>query len=210
MICYAGASPRSLRALAFAAILGVSLLAASCASGGSGVVPGTRTSLADLTNPALGPDYAQWLIGPVAFLATQEEAQAFLALKDDGAAQEFIQRFWARRNPNPKRPGNPMLEAFEERGAQADKLYSEAGFAGRRTDRGTVFVIYGRPQKVDFEVPPAEGAPPIEVWTYGTAAASGLNGRKPSPLYRFIKRGDLTVFYVPGRIDQLHRPHGAP
>jgi GWxTD domain-containing protein len=183
---------------------------AGCASGGAGGggggVPGLGTSQADLLNSSLGPDYTSWLVGPVSFLATKEEVAAYLALKSDPAAQEFIQRFWARRNPHPKRPDNALLETFEERGAEADRLYGEGGYLGRRTDRGAIYVLYGKPEKVDFEVPPASGAPPIEVWTYGTEAAPGLTGRKPSPLYRFTKRGDLTVFYFPGRpSSRLHR-----
>jgi hypothetical protein len=35
------------------------------------------------------------------------------------------------------------------------------------------------------------------VWTYGPGAPSGLDGNKPHTVYRFIKRGDLTVNYVP-------------
>jgi GWxTD domain-containing protein len=187
--------------LRVAALLLAGLALAGCASGG-GKTPGLGHGLADLTNPALGPDYAQWLVGPISFLATKEEVATYLGLKDDAAAQEFIARFWARRNP-PNRPQNPLLAAFEARGAEADRLYSEAGFQGRRTDRGTIHVIYGPPKKVDFEVAPAGGSP-IEVWTYGTDAASGLNGRKPAPRYRFRKRGDLTVFYLAGP-DPLQR-----
>jgi GWxTD domain-containing protein len=185
---------------------------AGCASaGGGGGVPGLGTSQADLLNPALGPDYTSWLIGPVSFLATKDEVATYLSLKSDAAAQEFIQQFWVRRNPHPKRPDNVLLQTFEERGAEADRLYSEGGYLGRRTDRGAIFVLHGKPQKIDYEVPPVSGAPPIEVWTYGTDAAIGLTGRKPAPLYRFIKRGDLTVFYFAGRpSDRLRRNSPEP
>jgi len=199
-------------ALAIVAIVALATGAAlsGCASGGGGHVPGVEHNLAELTNPALGPDYSQWLIGPIGYLATKGEVATYLALKDDKAAEQFIEQFWARRNPNPSRPVNALLQAFEERGAEADRLYAEAGFLGRRTDRGAIYVLYGRPQKVDFEVPPVSGEPPIEVWSYGTDAPSGLTGRKPSPLYRFMKRGDLTVFYVPGRPSERLRVRSNP
>jgi GWxTD domain-containing protein len=197
LICSAAAR----RHLGSWAILAGLALAAACASGGS--VPGVGHSLADLTNPALGPEYAQWLIGPISFLATTEEVPAYLALKDDRAAEEFIAHFWARRNPG-NRPQNALREAFEARGAEADRRFGEAGYEGRRTDRGTIHVIYGAPKKIEFEVAPNSGQP-IEVWTYGADATAGLNGRKPSPIYRFMKRGDLTVFYIAGRTDPLRR-----
>ncbi len=194
-------SPGALLVLLALALLAGVLALAGCASGGAGGggVPGLATHPADLLNPALGPDYTSWLIGPVSFLATKEEVAAYLALTSDTAAQEFIQQFWTRRNPHPKRPDNALLETFEERGAEADRLYSEGGYLGRRTDRGTIFVLYGKPKKIDFDVPPASGAPPIEVWTYAPETAPGLTGRKPAPSYRFTKRGDLTLFYFPGR-----------
>ncbi|HEV7516856.1 MAG TPA: GWxTD domain-containing protein [Thermoanaerobaculia bacterium] len=200
------AGTRLLRLLLAAAILAV---LAGCASGG-GHVPGVEHNLADLTNPALGPDYSQWLVGPIAYLATKGEVAAYLALKDDRAAESFINQFWVRRNPHPQRPDNSLLQTFEERGAEADRLYGEAGFLGRRTDRGTIYVLYGKPQRVDYEVPPISGAPPIEVWSYGTDAPAGLTGRQPSPIYRFMKHGDLTVFYLPGRSDPRLRAHPLP
>jgi GWxTD domain-containing protein len=187
--------------LAGLALLALLALNTACASGGSAPVVGH--GLADLTNPALGPDYAQWLVGPISFLATTEEVPAYLALKDDHAAEEFITGFWARRNPS-NRSQNALRETFEARGAEADRLYSEAGYQGRRTDRGTIHVIYGAPKKIEFEVAPNSGQP-IEVWTYLPNAAAGLNGRKPALRYRFMKHGDLTIFYIAGRTDPLRR-----
>ena len=172
------------------------LACAACASGGGGGSVASIAAMADLTNPFLGPDYSAWLIGPVARLAKPEEIKAYLALHDDGEAAAFIQQFWERRNPNPGH-GNPLLARFEERADVADKKYSEAGLLGRRTDRGTIFILYGPPGKGGFEVARRPADPPIEVWQYGASAPAGLNGVHPDPFYRFTKRGDLTVLYIP-------------
>lgn len=160
------------------------LLAAGCGGGG------TTRSMAELTNPFLGPDWSSWLVGPISRLTTPEETQAFLALKDDAAAAAFAESFWKKRGP-------AVGQAYAERATNADRLYSEGGYLGHRTDRGTIFVIYGRPEKEDFEVSPSPKEPAVEVWTYGAGAPSGLDGNKPNPTYRFIKRGDLTVTYIP-------------
>jgi GWxTD domain-containing protein len=152
----------------------------------------------DLTNPFLGPEYTGWLIGPVARLATPQETQAFLAIQNDEQAREFVEAFWAKRDPNGEKPGNPIWEAFEDRAAYADKAFSESGIQGRRTDRGAIFILYGTPSKFDHEVPPVPGASPLEVWIYDASAPAGLDGRRPGT-YRFIRRGDLTVLYVPGQ-----------
>lgn len=178
----------AVRALALTA-----LLAAGC--GGVSTAPRTY---ADLTNPFLGPEYAQWLIGPVSGMANPDEVAAYLKLQSDGAAKTFIEEFWQRRNPRPAEgeSGNRVLQAFEARGDEADRLYGEGGFPGRRTSRGTIFVLFGAPKKVDYEVSGDPGAPPIEVWTYEPAAATGLHGKPPAGTYRFIKQGNLTVFYT--------------
>jgi len=184
--------------LALPAMLALACLAgaaAGCGAGASGSV-GSNGAMADLTNPFLGPDYSAWLIGPVVRIAKPDEIKAFLALHDDGEAAAFIQQFWERRNPKPGQ-ANPLLARFEERADVADKKYSEAGLLGRRTDRGTIFILYGPPGKGGFEVARRPTDPPIEVWQYGASAPAGLDGRHPDPFYRFTKRGELTVLYVP-------------
>jgi GWxTD domain-containing protein len=181
-------------------LLLVALLAALLPVGcGSAGAPASR-SRAELTNPFLGPDYSAWLIGPVARIATPQEIQQFLALKDDSQAEAFVQAFWNRRDPSPDKPGNPIREAFDSRAAEADRKYGEAGLLGRRTDRGALYVVYGPPSKTDYEVSPIPNGPPLEVWTYNADAPSGLDARRPAGIYRFIKQGDLTVLYGGNRV----------
>ena len=175
-----------------AAFVLVALLATGC--GASASAP---RSEAALTNPFLGPAYYSWLVGPISRLASPQEIQEYLALKDDSQAEAFVQAFWDRRDPAPDKPGNPIREALEKRSADADRLYSEAGFLGRRTDRGVLYVLYGPPSKVDFEVSPVPNGPPVEAWTYGSGSPSGLDGKRPAGIYRFIKSGDRTVTYLP-------------
>jgi GWxTD domain-containing protein len=186
-------------------VVGLALSLAACGSGGTGGGARPRSTL-DLTNPFLGPEYSGWMLGAASRLATVAEVQAFQALQDDAQAQAFVEQFWARRDPTPDRPGNAIQEAFEKRAAEADRLYSEAGFLGRNTDRGILLVLYGPPTKVDFEVSPAEDAPPIELWSYGPNAPSGIDGRRPAAFYRFLKRGDLTRIYQPGQENLRRRP----
>ena len=183
--------------LAQAAVLALACLAgAACSGVGAGGSIGSVSAMADLTNPFLGPDYSAWLIGPVVRIARPDEIKAFLALHDDGEAAAFIQQFWERRNPKPGQ-ANPLLARFEERSEVADKKYGEAGLLGRRTDRGTILILYGPPGKGGFEVARRPTDPPIEVWQYAANAPAGLDGRHPDPFYRFTKRGELTVLYVP-------------
>ncbi|MFL6234773.1 MAG: GWxTD domain-containing protein [Thermoanaerobaculia bacterium] len=178
------------------ALLLLLLLAAGCGGGGAAAPSRSR---AELINPALGPDYSAWMVGAASRLATPEEVNEFLTLRDDPQAEAFVERFWQKHNPAPNKPGNPLRQELEKRSANADRQFSEAGLLGRRSDRGTIYVLYGLPKKIDHEVSPVRNGPPLEVWIYGTDAPSGLDGRRPSPLYRFVKNGDVTVLYQ-GRV----------
>lgn len=192
-------------------VLAVGVLAAVALAGGLSPAEAGRGKKAkksaalDLVNLRLGPEYSQWMVGPISRLANPSEMDGYLALADDEAAAAFIDEFWARRDPAPDRPDNPLREAFEKRAEEADKLYSEAGYLGRRTDRGTTYVLFGPPAETDYQIPPDPKDPPIEVWEYQDEV-SGLSGERPAKQYRFIKRGDLTVFYTPSNfIDSLQR-----
>jgi len=187
----------------FVLLLAALLTLGACASGGTG-----RTA-ADLTNPFLGPERSSWLIGPVARIATPEEVQQYLALTDEGQAEAFIESFWAKRDATPDKPGNALRKVFDERAAYADRKFSEAGYSGRRTDRGTIFILYGPPTKTDFDVTTLQV--PLELWNYAPTTPAGLDGKRPSGAYRFIKKGDLTVLFIPGQDPRLrNRPTSDP
>ena len=168
-------------------------------------------NVADLTNPFLGPEYTGWLIGPIARLATPEEIEAFQAITTDEAAAAFVEAFWAKRTGSADQFGNTVRQVFEKRAAEADRAFSESGFRGRRTDRGAVYILYGPPKKTDYEVSPTPGEGPLEAWIYDETSPPGPDGKKPPALFRFIKRGDLTVTYTPGRVNpRLRDSDGMP
>lgn len=183
--------------LAFVSLVGLATLPASLAA--------DRPEREDfeLINPLLGPELSQWLVGPVAWIAEEEEIEAYLRLTSDEAAEAFIEDFWERRDPYPLRPDNPARELFQERRQEAGSLYAEAGTPGWKTDRGRVYVVYGEPEEVDYEVAQDPEDPLIEVWIYGKKAEKGLDGERPDRRYRFIKRGEETRFYE--RLDALER-----
>lgn len=186
-----------------AGLLAVALLAA-CARGPQPLLPA-----GEITNPALGPQYAQWLVGPISRMATREEIEEYLTLRSDVDAAAFIEEFWMRRDPDPESPGNPPRQVFESRAREADRRFSEAGVLGRRTDRGAIYVLYGAPQEVTHETQPTLRDVPREVWTYSGDAPEGLDGRSPAPRYRFVRRGDLTVLDR-GPEAPLSRPTSEP
>lgn len=149
----------------------------------------------DLTNFLLSPQYSRWLVGPIAHMSTTDEVNGFLALERDEEAEAFIKEFWDRRGGEAVFPVRGLKVIFDERVAEADKFFTEGTYRGSRTARGTVLVLFGAPAEVSYELPPRSRQEAIEVWAYPEDAEPGLNGRTPDRVYRFIKVGDLTVFY---------------
>jgi GWxTD domain-containing protein len=161
---------------------------------------------ADVTNFRLGPGYAQWLVGPVVHMASADERRQFLALTDDEAADAFIAAFWERRGPNLAVPPSGPKVTFEARAEEADRRFTEATYLGRHTDRGTVFILYGEPTRIDFASSPREGGPPVEVWSYAKSAAAGLDGERPDRRYAFRRNGPVTTFFPVQALGTLRLP----
>lgn len=199
MTCSAGADPRARGPWPHIAVLawtGLVLVLSSAQASAAGC---KDRPAGDLTNLFLGPRYAQWLVGPVACMARDDEIRDFLALQSDEEAARFINGFWQRRDPDPDRGGNKVRELFDERAAEADKKFLEGTYLGRRTDRGTVFILYGPPEEISYEEFRNVREPNVELWKYPKRAQPGLDGRRPERSYRFAKQGDLTSFYKPSR-----------
>jgi GWxTD domain-containing protein len=166
----------------------------------------------DLTNFQLSPDFAQWLVGPLAHVATAEERAGYLALRDDAAAAAFIGAFWERRGPNLQFPPSGPLITFERRAKEADRVFSEGTYLGRRTDRGTVFILYGSPETVEYASSQTGMGPPIEIWNYTKKTGPGLDGERPDPSYGFRLQGPVTKFHSLAGVKKLRRvprPGGA-
>jgi GWxTD domain-containing protein len=93
------------------------------------------------------------------------------------SATQFIEQFWLRRNPNPDSPENEFKDEHYARIAYANEHFA-AGKPGWMTDRGHIYIAYGKPDSIDshpsggsYERPMEEGGGktstfPFEVWHY--------------------------------------------
>ncbi|MEM1180475.1 MAG: GWxTD domain-containing protein [Acidobacteriota bacterium] len=149
----------------------------------------------ELFNPLLGPDYSHWLVGPLVEMATEGEVEDFLLLASDEDAEAFVDRFWEARNAGTKVFTKTPQQIFEARAEDADKRFSEGTYPGSRTDRGTILVLFGEPDTIEFESPRKVDDPPLEVWRYKTRE-KGLHGKKPKKQYRFVDLGRQVVRYT--------------
>jgi GWxTD domain-containing protein len=128
-------------------------------------------------NQEVSKTYKKWLEEDVVWIITDEERAAFKQLSNDEERDNFIEAFWQRRDPTPDTEENEYKEEHYQRIAYANEHFA-AGVPGWRTDRGRIYIVYGKPDEIDshpsggsYERPMEEGGGetstfPFEDWRY--------------------------------------------
>ncbi len=127
--------------------------------------------------PELKEAYKKWISNDVLYIITDDEKKAFKALATDEERENFIEQFWRRRDPNPDTEENEYREQYYERIAYANEHFA-SGIPGWRTDRGRIYIAWGKPDSVEshpsggsYDRPSYEGGGstttyPFEIWYY--------------------------------------------
>jgi len=130
--------------------------------------------------------YKTWVEQDVRWIITDTELQAFKQLTNDEERDQFEEEFWQRRNPNPDDPDNTYRDEIYARIAYANEHFT-SGKPGWMTDRGHIYIAYGKPDDIDahpstgsYDRPMDEGggntvAYPFEVWHYRYIEGIGDN-----------------------------------
>jgi len=130
--------------------------------------------------------YKKWIDEDVHWIITDQELAAFKSLSNDEERDNFIESFWQRRNPNPDSPENEFREEHYARIAYANEHFA-AGKPGWRTDRGHIYISFGKPDSIDshpsggsYNRPIEEGGGetstfPFEIWHYRYLEGIGDN-----------------------------------
>jgi len=109
--------------------------------------------------------YRKWLDEDVAYIVTPEEKAAFGKLRTDEEREEFIERFWERRNPVPGLAENQFKMEHYRRIAYANHYFGAADgrTPGWKTARGRFYIIYGPPDEIDDH---SADPRPYQIWRY--------------------------------------------
>lgn len=134
----------------------------------------------------LGGVYKKWLDEDVRWIITDEELAAFKKLTTNAERDQFIENFWARRDPTPDTAENEYKEEHYRRIAYANEHFA-AGLPGWKTDRGRIYIVYGPPTSIEshpmggpYQRSAEEGGGetqtyPFEVWHYNYLEGIGQN-----------------------------------
>jgi GWxTD domain-containing protein len=125
--------------------------------------------VADIADEDL--EYSLRALIPIASASDGEVLNLLVRNKDPKAQRLYLFNYWARQNPN--RPDQAYEEYMNVARAVDTKFKSGFGY-GFETDRGYVFLKYGRPSDLVTEWnDPA--APPYEIWSYNHFPATNQN-----------------------------------
>lgn len=140
----------TVRKLFFPAITILALLALSfsCAAG---------------PKPQLEPE-VQEFVSKYTVLMNAQERKIWRGLQGSDDRRDFIQQFWARRNPNPLNQENLFKVEMERRVEYTENYFREPGNPGWNTDRGRMLILLGFPDYVQSDTMSSD--PRIKSSTY--------------------------------------------
>jgi len=121
--------------------------------------------------------FHKWLEEDVAYIISDEEKAVFEKLTNDDERDQFIEQFWLRRDPDSSTPDNEFKIEHYRRIQYANQHFA-AGIPGWKTDRGRVYIAFGKPDRIEshpvggqYVRKPHEGGGttstfPFEIWEY--------------------------------------------
>ena len=140
------------------------------------------------------------MINPVATPDERLAIQNFLRKPDELYMRFFLYNFFAQRNV--KAP-DAAWKAFSDTVRQVNRQFSAGNTMGYETDRGAIYMRYGKPLE-RISMPNESGTLPYEIWTY-----NDIGGRHELSVFLFYQPsfavGNLILLHST-LYNELHNP----
>jgi GWxTD domain-containing protein len=172
-----------------------------------------KKTLKELDTP-----YRTWLNEDVVYIISPEERTAFLQLDTNEEREQFIEQFWLRRSSNPDLPDNDFKEEHYRRIAYANEHFA-SGIPGWKTDRGRIYIIWGKPDEIEshptggtYDRPMEEGGGSTSTYPWETWRYRYLEGIQENVILEFVDpsgTGEYHMTMDPSEKDALLHVPGA-
>jgi len=106
------------------------------------------------------------------YIMSDQDNKKFDNLKSLDDKRKFMYTFWKTRNANPNSPILDRKIEYFKRVNEANKTYKEAYNEGWKTDRGRIFIIYGKPDDIE-RFPFEADKKSYEIWKYNSVEGGG-------------------------------------
>lgn len=126
-----------------------------------------RSEYANKSENEIKNDYEK-----MTYILSDQEKKKFGDLPSLNDKRRFLYEFWRAKDINPNTQVLETKIAYFKRVSEANKKYKEAYTAGWKTDRGRIYIIYGKPD--DVEMYPFESqSKSYEIWKYDSMEGGG-------------------------------------
>lgn len=132
----------------------------------------------------------------IEYIATNSERDAYEEIDSLNAKRKFLFNFWFKRDSNPDTQINEALEDYKKLVEYANLNFRTLGRKGFKTDRGRVYLKYGKPDQIEKYTSDSE-LKPYEIWYYhgiegGVSFIFGdIKGYQDYELLTSSKRGEV-------------------
>lgn len=131
-------------------------------------------------------EYVRWII-------TEEERELYQSLRGEQEKLQFIEQFWARRDPTPETPQNEYRTEYLQRFAYVLRRFP-AGKPGWATDRGRIYLLLGSPHSIQQNPMGRYSLErPSEIWTYNNLPIPGIPASLDITFVDFKGTGDYEI-----------------
>lgn len=120
-----------------------------------------------MTEKELDDEYEKMI-----YIVNTQEEKRYESLKAVSDKRKFLYEFWKSKDINPETQALESKIAYMKRFNEANKFYKEAYTEGWKTDRGRIYIIYGKPEDVE-RYPFQSETKSYEIWKYETIEGGG-------------------------------------
>jgi len=125
------------------------------------------------------------VIGVMRYILPVSEIKALKDM-DVEAKFEYISNFWEDKDPDQSTPKNELLEEFTDRIKYVNLNFSDFN-KGWKTDKGRIYIIYGKPDSQNVYSSQSDGV--YEIWTYPSGMKFTFLDRSGFGNFMLIKQG---------------------
>ena len=126
------------------------------------------------------------MMRPIVSPVEMQSINAFLKKPDENYMRYFIYNHFSALN---KKDPDAAWKAFTDKVVAVNKLFSSGSNMGYESDRGYVWLKYGKPDQ-RIEVPNESGALPYEVWQY-----NNIQGKANNVIFLFYQPAEMLNGY---------------
>ena len=99
------------------------------------------------------------------YLLSDNFIEKFESITDVETQRKYYYSFWKSLDPTPETPFNEYKKAYFEKVQYADKFFKTHTRKGWETDRGRVYIVFGKPSAVE-RFPFEADTKGYEIWRY--------------------------------------------